>query len=142
MTETSLASGSSTILATSLISDGHTDYTLRQIEVFLPPKKQGKILICAPQQIDRRFTWRHFNWMMMWFIQRIQRIQKKEALLSPCLGSIKTQRLTQALGVHQERRPSLCLSHMTQHVQNLRIKAYRALIYRALILRLHLYIRL
>ena len=79
--------------------------------------------------------------MMMRFIQGIQRIQKKEALLSPCLGSMKTQRLTQGLGVHQERRPSLCLSHMTQHVQNLRIKAYRALIYRALILRLYIYMK-
>jgi hypothetical protein len=47
MTETSLASGSSTILETSLISDGHTIVTLRQTEVFFPSKKQEKIFTFA-----------------------------------------------------------------------------------------------
>ncbi len=37
------------------------------------------------------------------FIQRIQQsILRKEALLSPCLGSIKTQSLNHALSVHEE----------------------------------------
>jgi len=39
------------------------------------------------------------------FIQGIQqRILGQEALLSPCLASIKTQRLTHALSLLEERR--------------------------------------
>ena len=37
------------------------------------------------------------------FIQRIQRILRKETLLSPCLGSFQTQHLTHTLSVHKER---------------------------------------